>query len=325
MMKAAMTLSYGPANVLQTREVPTPTVRDHEILVEVRATPVTAGDLRLRKADFPSITALPGRLMFGVFRPRKTVQGTMFAGRVVQVGRAVTRYAVGDDVFGSAMNGAYAEYLVMPADGPMAKMPTNLGYGEAAAVPYGGVTALRFLRDIGSVRGGDRVLIIGAAGGVGSFAVQIAKHLGAEVTASCSRQSFELVRALGADHLFDYHTQSATDHPERYDVIFDTAGVTTFRSVQSSLKRQGRYMNLVLSIGMLFQLLLTSIFGSKRVKFGVALGDHADVDLLRDLLQRSVVRPVVGEQFPFEEIVAAHRAAESTHRPGAVVVTYSIA
>src|SRR5262245_52694462 len=172
-MRAAVTPSYGPPGVLEMRDVPVPRPGDHDIIVEVRATTVTAGDVRLRTADFPSITALPGRLMVGVLRPKQGVQGTMFAGRVVEIGRAVTRYAIGDDVFGSAMHGAFAEYLRMPEGGVLAKMPSNVGYHEAAAVPYGGVTALRFLRDVASVRPGDRVLVVGASGGVGRFAVQI--------------------------------------------------------------------------------------------------------------------------------------------------------
>lgn len=321
MMKAAMTLRYGPASVLETRDVPTPTVSENQVLIEVHATPITAGDLRLRSADFPSVTAILGRLMFGVLRPRVAVQGTMFAGRVVQIGRAVTRYAVGDDVFGSAMNGAYAEYLVMPEGGPMAKMPSNVRYDEAAAVPYGGVTALRFLRDIGSVQCGDKVLIVGAAGGVGSYAVQIAKQLGGEVTGLCSRRSLELVRGLGADHVLSYETTNALEQPEQYDVVFDTAGVTSFAGAKSALRPGGRYMNLVISIGMLWQLFLTSLFRKKRVKFGVALGDHRDVDLLRELMERGVLRPVVGLRFPFADMTAAHLAAENSRHPGVVVVT----
>jgi NADPH:quinone reductase-like Zn-dependent oxidoreductase len=321
MMRAAVTPSYGPPSVLVTRDVRRPSARDDEVVIEVRATTVTAGDIRLRAADFPSISALPGRLMMGVLRPKNPVQGTMFAGRVVEVGGAVTRYAIGDDVFGSTGHGAYAEYLSMRQGGTMAKMPAKMAYHEAAAVPYGGVTALRFLRDVGSVRRGDKVLVVGAAGGVGCFAVQVAKHLGAEVTAVCSRRSFELVRGLGADHVVDYATEAWTESGQRYDVIFDTAGVTSFGSCRSSLTRDGRYMTLILSVGLLLQVALTAIFGGRRAKFAVAFGDHRDMDHLRELVERGVVRPVIAQRFPLERIAEAHAAAETRPVHGSVVVT----
>jgi len=320
-MRAAVTPIYGPASVLETRDLPTPRPGDREVIVEMRATPVTAGDLRMRAGDFPSITALPGRLMLGVRGPRNAVQGTMFAGRIVEVGSAVSRYAVGDDVFGSSGHGAYAELVRVREDAAMAKMPSNVSYDEAAAVPYGGVTALRFLRDLAAVRPRERVLVVGAAGGVGRFAVQIAKHLGAEVTGVCSRKSFDLVRALGADHLVDYERESFTESGRRYHVVFDTADVTRFERCRSALTDDGRYMTLTISVGMLAQMALTSMGGGPRVKFGIALGDADDMIELRDLLERGVLRPIIGERFPLERITEAHAAAALRRGSGAVVVT----
>lgn len=320
-MKAAITPSYGSPDVIAIREVPTPAAGPHEILVQVRATPVTAGDRRLRAADFPSISAVPGRLMMGVFRPRHPVQGTMFAGRVVAVGSAVTRYAVGDDVFGSVDHGAYAEYLSLPEDGALARMPAGVGYEEAAAVPYGAVTALRFLRDLGGVAPGDKVLVVGASGGVGLFAVQLAKHLGAEVTGVCSRGSFELVRALGADHVVDYETEDFTAGEARYDVIFDVAGATRFSRCRSSLADHGRYLTLFVSVGVLLQMALTSMSDGPKAKFGLALGTRDDMEQLRELVEQGALRPVIARSFPLERIVDAHAEVDAGRTRGAVVVT----
>jgi NADPH:quinone reductase-like Zn-dependent oxidoreductase len=307
-MRAAVTPTYGPAHVLELREVPTPTFGDREVLVEVHASPVTAADHRLRAADFPSLAAFFGRLIIGVLRPKHAVQGTMFGGRIVAVGRNVTRYAVGDDVFGSTSHGAYAEYLVVSEDGPMARKPTSLGYDEAAALPYGAVTALHFLRDLASVRASDRVLVVGASGGVGRFAVQIAKHLGAEVTGICSAGSFDLVRGLGADHVLDYRT-TGLGH-ERYDAIFDVAGVTTFSRCRSALSPNGTYLTLLISVGVLLQMLFTSMRRGPKAKFAIAVCDRDIMEEIRDLAERGVLRPVIARRFPLEQIADAHAAQE---------------
>ena len=320
-MRAAFTPSYGTADVLVTRDVAMPALGAHDVLVRIHASSVTAGDVRLRSADFPSISAWPGRLMIGVRRPKNAIQGTMFAGRIVEVGAAVTRFAVGDDVFGNTMHGAYAEYAAIRENGAMAKMPAGTSYEEAAAVPYGAVTALVFLRDVGAVRPGDEVLIVGAAGGVGRFAVQLAKHLGAKVTAVCSRRSFELVRALGADRVIDHESEDFTQSGRRYDVIFDTADVTTFSRARASLTAEGRYLSLIISVGLLFQVAWTSLVGGPRAKFAVAMGSAADLDEVKSLMERGVIRPTIGQRFPLERIVEAHEAAETTRSAGSVVVT----
>lgn len=321
MMKAAFTPAYGPAGVLAIREVPSPEVKDGEVLVEVRASAVTAGDLRLRAGDFPSITSVPGRLALGVFGPRKPIQGTMFAGRVVAVGKAVTRFAVGDDVFGEAMSGAYAQYLTMPEGGAIGAMPAGIGYDEAASLPYGALTALRFLRDLGEVKPGDDVLVIGASGGVGRFAVEIAKHLGADVTAVCSRRAFDLVRSLGADHLVDRETEDFTKNGRRYDVIFDTAGVSSFSDARPSLTEQGRYLTLFISVGVLLHVAITSMTSGPRAKFGIAMADQKEMEELRGLVETGAIRPLVARRFPLDRIAEAHVAAESRRDYGAIIVT----
>lgn len=319
-MKAAITRSYGPADVLQIRDVPTPTLSARQVLIEVHASPVTAGDLRLRAADFPSFSAVLGRLMLGVFGPRRPVQGTMFAGRIVAVGGAVTRFAVGDDVFGYSARGAYAELLALPEDGALARRPAGLSYEEAAAIPYGAGTALRFLRDLGAVRPGERVLILGAGGGVGLYAVQLAKDLGAEVTGVCRRGSFDLVRSLGAAHVIDYTTEDFTTNGQRYDVIFDTADATSFRRCRGSLTAAGRYLTLTLSTGALLQLAVSALGRGPRLKSAVVLPAQADMEQLRALVERGALRPVIARRFPLDRIADAHAAAEEGRLSGSTMV-----
>lgn len=324
-MKAAITNRYGSPEVLEIRDLPPPDVGEHDVLVRVHATPVTAGDRRLRTADFPSISAVPGRLVIGVLRPRQRVQGTHFAGRVVAVGSAVTDYAVGDDVFGSTDHGAYAEYLSIPEGGAMARMPAGFGYDEAAAVPYGAVTALRFLRDLGEVKPGDKVLILGASGGVGRFAVQIAKHLGATVTAVCGRDAFDLVRRAGADQVIDYAAGSFAGNGSRYDVIFDVAGTSSFGRSRASLEPDGRYLTLFVSLGVLLHMALSSMRRGPKAKFAVALGNRDDMQAVRALMEQGIVRPVIGRRYPLERIAEAHAEIDAGQRHASVMVTASAA
>jgi len=307
-MRAALTTRYGGSEVLRLADVPMPVLGDHDVLVEVRATTVTAGDERLRSGNFPSFTAVIGRLLLGIRRPRHAIQGTMFAGRVVQIGSGVTQYAVGDDVFGAASRGAYAEFLAMPEGGAMAKMPRGATYDQAAAVPHGGVTALRFLRDKAHVQKGETVLILGAAGGVGRFAVQIAKHLGANVVAVCGREHHAVVRDLGADELLD---RNADWSAPRYDVIFDCAHVTSFGRARASLEDGGRYLALDVDLPLLFAILFTALFGRKRALLTVAFGTHADLELLAEWLAAGVLTPVVGADFPLDKISAAHASRKT--------------
>jgi NADPH:quinone reductase-like Zn-dependent oxidoreductase len=319
-MRAAHTPSYGPADVLELREVPAPRVADDQVLVQIRASAVTAGDLRLRAADFPSVAAVLGRLAIGVLGPRRPIQGTMFAGRVTAVGARVTRWAVGDDVFGYVPSGAYAELLAVSEAAAIARMPDGVGYDEAAAVPYGGGTALYFLRELAGVRPGERVLVVGAAGGVGRFAVQVARHLGADVTAVCSPGAFALVRELGADHVVD-RADDFTRAGRRYDVVFDVAGATTFSAARGVLRAGGRYLSLILSLGLLVGVALTALRRGPRAKFGVALATAATMAELRELMARGAVRATVARRFPLERIREAHAAAEAPQVHGSVVVT----
>lgn len=324
-MNAIVQNAYGTPAVLTLATVATPTVGEHDILVQIHASPVTQGDRRLRAADFPGVSAVPGRLMMGVLRPKNPIPGTMFAGRVTAVGAAVTRFVVGDDVFGSAPHSAYAEYLKVADDAPVAKIPPGVGYAEAAAVPYGAVTSLVCLRDLAPVRPGHRVLVLGAAGGVGRFAVQLARHLGAEVTGVCSARDFDRVRALGATHVIDHHTEDYTRSGERYDVVFDIPGVSSFGAARGSLTAEGRYVSLLVSLRLMWSVLVTSVTGGQRAVFGLAFGTQADMDEVAALVAQGVFRPVVDRTFPLENAGEAHTWLEVERPSGAVVLTVAAA
>jgi NADPH:quinone reductase-like Zn-dependent oxidoreductase len=310
-MFAALTLQYGPADVLEVREVRRPEPAADEVLVEVFATPVTAGDRRLHAADFPGVLAnIAGRLMMGVTRPRNPIQGSMFAGRIVATGAGVTRWRVGDDVFGSVDGGAYAQFLTVNTDGPIASIPKNASYKEAADVPYGAVTALRFLRDFVGVEAGDHVLIVGASGGVGRYAIQVAKTLGAQVTAVAGARSQDLVGELGADHFVDYRSEDWRTNGGRYDVIFDIADATSYIEARDSLTNTGCFATLFMTLDVIWHNAKASILGGPRAVCGVALGTAEDMQTLSEWLAEGRLRATPGTSFDLADIAQAHAFAE---------------
>lgn len=318
-MLAAFTPQYGSPDVITVREAPEPSLDADQILVQVHAAPVTAGDRRLRAADFPGASAILGRLMMGVFKPRHAIQGSMFAGRVLQVGADVTRFAVGDEVFGSADHGAYAERLVVAHDGAIAVVPEGVSTIEAAGVPYGAGTALHFLRDLANVQPGEKVLILGASGGVGRYAIQIAKHLGAHVTAVCGAPSTDLVRSLGADAVLDHRTQDFTDQGSHWDVVFDVADRSSFGHSRRVLTPTGRYLTLYISLRAAWNTLRTQWSSGPKAIFAIAIGDAAQAEELAGLLADGAIRPVIAERFGLQQIREAHALAESGMR-GEVLV-----
>ncbi|KIG13290.1 alcohol dehydrogenase, zinc containing protein [Enhygromyxa salina] len=322
-MKAAIQTRFGAPEVIQIQEVERPVAGRGQILVQVHASPVTQGDRRLRAADFPGLSAVIGRLMFGVFRPRNPILGTMFAGRVVAVGEGVTRFGIGDDVFGSCDHSAAAEYLAVAEDGPVANIPTGVEYDEAAAVPYGAVTALVFLRDIARVQPGEKVLIIGASGGVGRFAVQLARHLGARVTGVCSARNMAMVTELGAAQVIDRATTDYTQNGETYDVIFDTSSGDRFRVSKRSLSPKGRYVTVYMNLPVLLQMLVTRIFGGREVRASVAIGTQKLTHDVAELLAKRAIWPVLAKGYPLAQIADAHHAVETGRTAGTVVVAVS--
>ena len=323
-MQACIYEHYGPAEVVKLGEVERPRVKADEVLVRVHATSVTTADWRLRAAAFPLGFKVMGRLMLGVFRPRNPVLGMDFSGVVAATGTDVTRFRVGERVFGAASamrRGAHAEYVAVKESGVILHKPAGITDQEAAAIPFGGNSALAFLRDFGAVRAGQRVLIVGASGGVGVWAVQIARHLGAHVTGVCSTRNVELVRSLGAHRVVDYTSGTITEDGEKYDLIFDTVGVTTFASCKDALSERGTYLPLNTDIRGIAKAVLTSRSAGKRVKYAVSKNTREGLDLILKLMASGVLKPVIDRVYPMDQVAEAHRHVEQRHKRGSVVLT----
>lgn len=322
-MKAVVYTKYGPPDVLRLEEVENPTLRDDEVLIKVRATSVTAADYRMRGSNFPPLFWLPGRIIFGLRRPRKKILGANLAGEVEAVGKNVGRFSEGDRVFGSSGSrfGSYAEYVCLPEKAAVVSMPENVTYEEAAAIPFGSFTALFFLRDKGNIQSGQSVLIYGASGAVGTAAVQLAKYFGAQVTGVCSTENVELVSSLGADTVIDYTKKDFTEKDQKYDLIFETVGKSSVIRGMGSLKKDGIYLANVIGPSVLLQLLRTSVIGSKKVKGGIASEKTEDLLFLKELVETGEMKPVVDRSYPLAQIVKAHRYVEKGHKKGNVVIT----
>jgi NADPH:quinone reductase-like Zn-dependent oxidoreductase len=318
-MKAAWTKSYGPPEVLEIRDIPRPLITEAEVLVEVRAASVTTADWRLRASAFPAFAWLPGRLMFGIFAPRNKVPGSDFAGRVVAAGAAVTGIAVGDAVFGSAGQGAHAQFVKIAEHAAIVPMPKGMAFADAAAVPFGALAALVFLRDFGAIAPGMKVLVLGAAGGVGVHAVQLAKHFGAHVTAVCSAANRDLAASLGADRVIDHGVEDFTQSGESWDLIFDPVGATSFRACKPALAPRGVYLPLEFGLREIAQALITRRSGGKRVVIGVSGDARDDLIFVKGLLDGGALRPVIDGRYPLAQIADAHRRVESRRKTGAVI------
>jgi NADPH:quinone reductase-like Zn-dependent oxidoreductase len=320
-VKAAVCERYGPPEVVRIREVPTPVPADGEVLVEARATTVNSGDARVRALRVPRGLSLPARLRLGLTKPRTPILGVEVAGRVEAVGRAVSGFQPGDRVVASRGFdfGCHADHVIVAEGGAIARIPESLSYQDAVALCFGGTTALNFFR-LGELAPGETALINGASGAVGTMAVQLAKHLGAEVTAVCSGANAELVTRLGADHVIDYATEDFTRNGQRYDVIMDNHGNAPYARVKGSLKPAGRFLMVV---GDLWQMVAAS-----RQK-AVISGSEKDLSITADgyrtlmsLAERGVLTPVIDTVLPFTEIVQAHRRVDSGHKVGSVVLTF---
>ncbi|MCO4762020.1 MAG: NAD(P)-dependent alcohol dehydrogenase [Myxococcales bacterium] len=321
-MSAVVASGYGPTSVLALQQVPVPTPAANQVLVQVVVASVTAADSMMRRGD-PAFA----RLFLGVMKPKNAIPGTGLAGIVVATGAEVTRFAVGDEVFGEAgLNfGAHAQYVCVDEDGVFAKKPDSMGFEEAATLCDGPMTSMNFLRRMADVQPGQRVLINGAAGSLGTAAVQLAKHYGADVTGVCSASSAPLVLGLGADRVIDYHTRDFTADTEQYDVIYDTVGKSTFRSSRRALRAGGSYLSPVLSLGLLFWMLWTSVFGQKKAMFdatGLRPADELRV-LLDDLVslhKDGVLRCEIERVYDLSEVQTAHAHVDSGHKQGNLVM-----
>ncbi len=321
-MKAIVYERYGPPDVLELKEVAKPTPKDNEILIKTHATTVTSGDWRARSLDVPIGFGLISRLVFGVSRPRQPILGTELAGKVESVGKDVSKFKVGDQVFafsGAGM-GCHAEYKCMPEDGEVALKPANLTYDEAAAISFGGITALAFFRR-GRLQSGERVLVNGASGGVGTAAVQLAKHFGADVTGVCSTANVELVRSLGANHVIDYTKEDFTENGNTYDVIVDTVGTAPFSRSKNSLKKRGRLLLVLGTLLDMLQIPWVSMTSSKKVIAGPAAGRAEDLRFLAELAEAGEFKPVIDRRYPFEQIAEAHSYVDTGRKKGNVIIT----
>ena len=321
-MKAVVYERYGPPEVLQLQEVDEPTPKDNEVLIKTHATTVTSGDWRVRSLNVPAGFGLMTRLVFGVSRPKQPILGTELAGVIESVGNDVKKFKVGDQVFAfsdTAM-GCHAEYKCMPEDGALALKPPNLTFEEAAALSFGGTTALDFFRR-GRLQSGERVLVNGAAGAVGTAAVQLAKHFGADVTGVCSTANLELVRSLGASHVVDYTQEDFTQNGETYDVIVDTAGSAPFSRSKASLKEGGRLLMVLGGLPDMLQIPWVSMTSSKKVIAGPAAGRAEDLRFLAGLAETGEFKPVIDRRYPFEQIAEAHRYVDTGRKKGNVVIT----
>lgn len=319
-MRAALVQTYGTPDTIALVERPAPELGDAQVRVRVHASPVTQGDRRIRAGDYPGIMATVGRLAMGWSGPRKQVPGSMFAGVVESVGDAVTRFSVGDRVFGVSMDSAHAELLVIDAEGSLAAIPEGVDFAEAAAVPFGVGTALPYLRDLGGLQPGQRVLIVGAAGGVGRYAVQVARHLGAVVTGVCRRDQAALVRSLGAETVIERASADWREADQTWDVVFDTSGAFTLADARERLTPTGRFLTLALDTWSDVWDLLRSRLSGPRVGWTVVVEDRAGVEEIAELLASGAVRPVLGARFPLEQLADAHRALEARTGDGDILV-----
>jgi len=315
-MKAIVYTKFGPPEVLHLQEVEKPSPKANEVLIKIVATTVVKED--------PDMRASPG--FNGFLKPRNPILGQELAGEIESIGKAVTRFKPGDQVFGIDSFGAYAEYKCLPEDGALAIKPVNMSYEEAASVPNGALTALPFLRDKGKIQSGQTVLIFGASGSVGAAAVQLARYYGAKVTGVCSTANLEWVKSLGADRVIDYTREDFTESGKTYDIIFDTVGKRSFSKCKDSLTDEGIFLTTVPTPMGILNAILPVKRSGKKVKFTAAGLRSAsekikDLVFLTELIEAGKIKAVIDRCYPLEQMAESHRYVEQGHKKGNVVIT----
>ncbi len=320
-MKAIVCTKYGPPEVLKLQEVEKPVPKDNEVLIKIHATTVTVGDSRIRGFKVPLSFWIPARLALGITNPKKPILGTELSGEIISAGKDVKLFKKSDKIFAYTGHdlGGYAEYICLPENYFMTIKPKNTTYEEAAAISFGGNTALHFLKKA-NIRKGQKVLIYGASGCVGTYAVQLAKYYGAEVTGICSTSNVQLVKSLGADNVIDYTKEDFSKNGQTYDVIFDTVGKCSFSKCVASLKKEGIYLHAVTTPAVNIKGLCL-IASKKRLIGGTALPSPENLIFLKELIEAGKIKPVIDRTYPLEQIVEAHRYVDEGHKKGNVVIT----
>ncbi|MCK8058676.1 MULTISPECIES: NAD(P)-dependent alcohol dehydrogenase [unclassified Fusibacter] len=320
-MKAIITTKYGAPDVLKVKEIAVPVIKSNEMLIKVKATTVTQGDCEMRSFKMPMWLWLPLRLYMGVFKPRVKILGQEVSGIVEKVGKEVSKFRVGDEIFATTdlRLGAYAEYIVLPEEGAIAIKPKSISFEEAAAIPVGGLNALHYMSQA-QIQEGQKVLIYGSTGSIGTVAVQLAKYYGAEVTAVCSTEKIELVKSMGADKVIDYKKEDFTENGERYDVVFETVGKTDFNKNLASVKDGGYYLigNPVFADFVNAKKLSKKT--GKHIIAATASYQPAALEYLCDLYKKGHIRSIIDRTYPLEEMVEAHTYVELGRKSGNVVI-----
>ena len=321
-MKAIVWTKYGPPEVLQLMEVEKPTPKDNELLIRIHATTATVGECELRSLRIPIYFRLPLRTYIGFTKPRNKIPGFYLAGVIESTGKDVKLFNKGDQVFAFTGFGfgAYAEYKCLPENGVVATRPANMTYEEAAAVPFGGLEALHFLRE-GNIQSGQKILIYGAGGSIGTFAVQLAKHFGAEVTGVDNAGKLDMLRSIGADQVIDYTQEDFTNNGETYDVIFDVVGKSSFSRSKRSLKQNGRYLLANPGLSQRLRGLWTSMTSSKKIISSLTSPTAKDLLSLKELIEAGKIKSVIDRSYPLEQIAEAHRYVETGQKTGNVAIT----
>lgn len=321
-MKAIVTTKYGSPEVLQLTEIEKPTPKKNEVLIKINSTTVTAADTMMRKGS-PYL----GRLYLGLRKPKRPIPGVEFSGEVIEIGSDVTFFKPGEAVFGETLNmGCNAEYVCVDQNDVLVTKPDNLSHEEASPVSGSGITVLNFLKSLGDIRKGHKVLINGASGALGTYAVQLAKHYGAEVTGVCSTSNIEMVKSLGADHVIDYTHQDFTQNAGTYDIIFDTVGKSSFSKSKRALTPNGVYLSPVLNFRLLLQMMWTSKLSKKKARFSATGMLPAAERLmflkeLKRLFKSGKIKSIIDRRYPLEDIVEAHRYVDTGRKRGNVVIS----